>query len=115
MPHAVQGPYPQKEDMSPLTITAIHLLVGGLWILFSDVLLHALVSDSALLLKLQTFKGWFYVAATGLMLYVLIGRSTRMVRKVNEALRHNDEDLRTILNTTRPSLRHGRRRPAATL
>jgi PAS domain S-box-containing protein len=89
----------RNEGMSAFTITVIYLLAGGLWILFSDVLLHALVADGTLLLKLQTFKGWFYVAATGMMLYVLIDRSTRAVRGANEALRRNEEELRTILNT----------------
>jgi PAS domain S-box-containing protein len=85
--------------MSAFTITAIYLIAGGLWILFSDTLLHAMVADETRWARLQTFKGWFYVATTGVMLYFLISRSTGAVRGANEALRRNEEDLRTILNT----------------
>src|SRR5687768_5757096 len=89
----------RNEGISALTITAIYLIAGGLWILFSDVLLHAMVADETRWARLQTFKGWFYVAATGLTLYFLISRSTRAVCGANEALRRNEDGLRTILNT----------------
>jgi PAS domain S-box-containing protein len=89
----------REEGMSALAITAIYMLAGGLWILFSDALLHAMVADETRWARLQTFKGWFYVAATGVMLYFLIGRSTSAVRGANRALSRNEEDLRTILNT----------------
>jgi PAS domain S-box-containing protein len=89
----------EQEGMSALIITAIYLLAGGLWILFSDGLLQALVSDPALLTKLQTFKGWFYVLATGLLLFMLIRSSTTAVRNSTAALRRNEEELQKILNT----------------
>ncbi len=38
-------------------IAAIYLLVGGLWILFSDRLLMVLANDPAILTRLQTFNG----------------------------------------------------------
>ena len=87
------------EGISALAITLIYVISGGLWILFSDVLLSTLVFNSDSLTKHQTLKGWFYVLATGLMLYVLIKRSTTAVRTANAALRRNEKDLQTILNT----------------
>jgi hypothetical protein len=41
-----------------------YLLIGGLWIIFSDKILLLLVNDSVSLTQLQTFKGWFYVTIT---------------------------------------------------
>ena len=55
-------------------IVMFYAILGGLWILFSDRLLVALVSDPALLIRLQTVKGWFYVLVTALFLYWLINR-----------------------------------------
>lgn len=89
----------RNEGMSAQAITGIYVLAGGLWILFSDMLLHALVADEALMLGLQTFKGWFFVAATGLMLYVLFGRSTAATFEASREVRRNEEYLRTVLNT----------------
>ena len=104
MRDAVHEPTRRKEGTAALTITAIYLLFGGLWILFSDALLHALVADDALLLKLQTFKGWFFVAVTGLMLFTLIGRSTRAVRGAYEALRESQSLLQSILDNAPVSI-----------
>ena len=56
-------------------------------------------AESTLLQRLQTYKGWFYVSATGLMLYLLIGRSSGELKGANEALRRNQAELYTVLNT----------------
>jgi PAS domain S-box-containing protein len=42
-----------------------YLLLGALWILGSDSLLDAFVEDRRNLADLQSYKGWFLVAATG--------------------------------------------------
>ncbi len=50
----------------------IYGLIGGLWILLSDRLLEMAVSDAALLSRLQTLKGWFFILLTALILYGLV-------------------------------------------
>lgn len=57
-------------------IVGIYLLIGFLWILYSDQLLATLVSDQAAFQKISTYKGWGYVLVTGLLLYILIKRHT---------------------------------------
>jgi len=49
-----------------------YILVGGLWIIFSDKLLNYFVRDPELLTRMQTFKGWFYVIVTALLFYSLL-------------------------------------------
>lgn len=56
----------------PLVIASLYALISGLWILFSDQLVESLTSDPALLSHLQTAKGWFFVAATAVGLYLLL-------------------------------------------
>ncbi|MBI3150928.1 MAG: PAS domain-containing protein, partial [Chloroflexi bacterium] len=58
----------------PLKIVSLYVLVGFLWILFSDQLLAMLVSDRDVFHKIGTYKGWGYVLVTGALLYVLIKR-----------------------------------------
>ena len=70
------GHPPQSDRLTPLMIALIYLGIGGLWIVLSDQVLAALVSDAAVLGWLQTAKGWLYVAATAALLYWLIRRST---------------------------------------
>jgi two-component system phosphate regulon sensor histidine kinase PhoR len=68
--------------MAPLRIVAVYAVVGALWILFSDRILEALVPAGPLRDTLQTAKGWTYVLATALLLFVLIRRQQAAVRAV---------------------------------
>jgi PAS domain S-box-containing protein len=47
---------------------------AAIWILASDRVLGLFVSDVALLSRLQTWKGWFFVALTATLLHLFIGR-----------------------------------------
>lgn len=40
-------------------ITSIYLVVGALWILFSDRALIYFADNTTLISQLQTYKGWF--------------------------------------------------------
>jgi len=75
---------------TPLKITMIYAIIGGLWILFSDQLLAALVSDPVTFTRLGTIKGWFYVIATAGLLYILI-------RRAEEAQRASEQQHRQML------------------
>lgn len=54
-----------------------YALLGAGWIVGSDALLDALVVDHRLLVRLETFKGWFYVAVTALLLLLVLYRLLR--------------------------------------
>jgi len=82
----------EPEDRTPerpfaLRITGIYLLAAGLWILLSDRLLGLLIDDPAQLTRVQTYKGWFFVACTGFLLYALVRRQAGVLRRDEEALR----------------------------
>jgi len=67
-----QNKYSNVLSLSPLRITIIYLVVAVLWIVFSDQFLKNIAPDLEQLSRFQTYKGLFYVAVTGLVLYVLI-------------------------------------------
>ena len=69
---------------SAFKIALIYLIIGGLWILLSDNLLTWLVSDPVLQYQLQTPKGWFFILVTGIILYFLIRRDTRIAEELYE-------------------------------
>ncbi len=62
----------RNRILSPLGITMIYLIVGSLWITFSDDWLAAMVSDVQTLTRLQSYKGLFYIAITGMAAYALL-------------------------------------------
>jgi len=61
-------------QLNPWNIVLIYLVLGFLWILFSDRLLEQLIDDPATLTQFQTYKGWFYVLVTSLLLLLLLMR-----------------------------------------
>ncbi|MEF2230278.1 MAG: PAS domain-containing protein [Pseudodesulfovibrio sp.] len=73
------------------TVTAfksalIYAIFGGLWILLSDKLLGLLAPDMETYATLQTWKGWFYIALTALLVFHLTRRELRALATAHEAL-----------------------------
>ncbi len=68
-------------------ITLVYIILGSLWILFSDRLALLLFEDPVTLTRVQTWKGWVYVIGSGLLIYV-------MLRFVLISLRSTEKDLR---------------------
>lgn len=66
----------QKKFYTAVGGTLIYALIGGLWILFSDKAVNAFVDDpSEAVSLLQTYKGWFFVAVTSILLFMLLKRA----------------------------------------
>jgi PAS domain S-box-containing protein len=57
-----------------LTTVGIYLVFGVLWIALTDPILHALIPDSDQLLRLEIYKGWFFVVATDSLLTFVLYR-----------------------------------------
>lgn len=77
-------------------IAVIYLFFGGIWILFSDILLGNLFPNLYLLTKIQTYKGWAFVAASALLIYVLLHRSLAREAKTQAALNNVNELYRLL-------------------
>ncbi len=71
----------------PIRIALAYLIIGGLWILFSDNFIESLNLKESFHLPLQTYKGWFFVTVTALLLYFYIRKLFNLLRKENEELK----------------------------
>ena len=71
---------------SPVRITLIYLVVGGMWISLSDRFVALLVADPASITWLQTVKGWGYILLTGLLLFVLVRRDFERIKDAQHSL-----------------------------
>ncbi len=68
-------------------ITLIYLIVGFLWIFFSDNLVHNLFFfDNDTMTMAQHLKGFFFVAFTGTLLFFLIRRDFNRLIRAKERL-----------------------------
>lgn len=92
-----------KERLNTFGTVITYLIIGGLWILFSDKLLVMVVKDTETWIRVQLFKGWFYILITSIILWILIRRGKRALSiedKRGEDLRGRQqvtESLRGIL------------------
>ncbi len=83
-----------------LGIVIVYIILGLLWILLSDKLLVRVVSDPEILTQLQTFKGWFYVLITGLILYILINRYNKKQESFSKSLVDSQERFQIVAQAT---------------
>ncbi len=89
-----------------LKITIIYLVIGWVWIAFSDYLLLLIIDDVEAMRMAQTYKGWVYVLATAVLLYFLVLQSIKKetavrekyLRSVEEALEKAEESNRLKTN-----------------
>lgn len=63
-----------------LRIALIYLLIGGLWIIFSDRLALAISSDIQMLARINLIKGWGYVLITAALLFFLVFREMAVLQ-----------------------------------
>lgn len=59
---------------SAARVSIIYAVVGVLWIFFSDSIIEFLTPSTESALRIQTFKGWFFILITAILLFYLINR-----------------------------------------
>ena len=62
-------------------VPLVYALFGGLWIVFSDRALAAMIDDPQLMTTVQTFKGAAYVLVTSLLIHLLIRIDYRAIEE----------------------------------
>jgi len=91
--------------LSPFTIALAYLLLSVTWILFSDQLV-SLIPDRAVAERLQSIKGILFVAATSVLIFVLVARYRRRLlveAEARAAERRRRADLDYFLARLRPA------------
>lgn len=75
------------KNTPAVKITLIYFAAGFLWILFSDMLLEKMVSSQETLSQIQTYKGWFFVSLTALLLFFLVHNEMQKKNRIEDELR----------------------------
>lgn len=89
-----------KKRKIPIKIAIIYISIGSLWILFSDKILNNLFFDVSKISFFQTFKGLFFVGATGFLLYLLMRRYVSALAQSEMELYVREELFRTVQETS---------------
>lgn len=61
----------------PLTVTLVYALIGAVWILLSDRIVGEASPSVEVLQVMQTYKGWFFIAVTALLLFAVLSAAER--------------------------------------
>lgn len=84
------GTYPKNRA---IFVALLYFIVGILWIYFSDTLVSSVAKNNSELEILQSYKGFFYVTSTAILLYILVFLLENRLKKTNILLR-------SIINNT---------------
>jgi signal transduction histidine kinase len=71
-------------------IIIVYLVVGGLWILFSDKMILLLTNDANTISQYQTLKGWFYVLVTAGLFFAILRWYILRLRKALDKSEESD-------------------------
>ncbi|MEP7383618.1 MAG: hypothetical protein ABI910_18175, partial [Gemmatimonadota bacterium] len=100
---AHDAPLTPPYDWSPVGIAMAYALLGSLWIVWSDSAVLAVVRDQQALTRLQTYKGWFFVVVSAVLIYALVSRRVKALNASLQAQRvtaRERERLVAILEAT---------------
>ena len=89
----------KRLTKSVLRIVLFYLLFGGLWIAASDWVLELFIKDLHKMTMLQTYKGWLFVAASGVILYLLARREFLLREKAEAALRESRDKYQLLMQS----------------
>ena len=98
-------PVESRGRFPALRLVVIYAFFGALWILVSDRLSFYLVPDLQRAEWVQTYKGWFFIAATSLLLWLLVKRFLSQVRAAEGELHRLNRKLQAISNCNQMLLR----------
>lgn len=79
-----------------LVIAAIYAIFGALWIFLSDGLVAAIAEDAAALSHLQTWKGWFFIGVTALLVYFLARRALGVQAGLLERAQRREAEIQAL-------------------
>ena len=80
------------ESRRPYYPIVVYMVVSVLWIMFSDKTLAIMVPDQDAYIRAQTVKGWFFVLASSVLLYILINQKVdELVDQVEENFRQKQK------------------------
>src|SRR5690606_18829780 len=68
------------------TVAAAFVLAGLAWVLLTDIALYYLVHDPALIARLETAKGWTFVAVGAALVYVVTLHTARRLAHAQATL-----------------------------
>lgn len=85
---------------SSWVIAVIYLIAGFIWILYSDQWVLYILSDPEQITRVQSQKGWFFVAVSAFIIFLLIKQNNNMLGRSIENLAINNKKFEATFNNS---------------
>lgn len=69
-----------------IKIAGIYFIIGFLWIIFSDHFIQMSAGSVDAVTSLQTYKGWFFICITAMLLFFLVRKEIKKKSEIEESL-----------------------------
>lgn len=89
-----------KVIKQALTITLSYLIIGVLYIAFSDKIVHSLSLNEDMITQIQTLKGWGFILLTSIWLFVLLHRYFKNLEIEKTNLKTSEEKWRSLVTNS---------------
>jgi len=86
-----------RGSYAVVRLVAIYLLISGAWILLSDRFVANAVQDPEMFHRIQTYKGWFFVTVTGVLLGWLMRRDVRQIENAAAVVKESETKFRALV------------------
>ncbi|MDA8168716.1 MAG: PAS domain S-box protein [Nitrospiraceae bacterium] len=89
----------RREVRYPLKIALIYAVTGGLWIFLTDIAVYDFTRNIRLLAQIETAKGWFFIAATSIVIFCAVRKEMRSLAAKDEEIKKNERFLSDIFES----------------
>jgi len=86
-----------RRSLAVARLVAIYVLISGAWILLSDLVVAGLADDPRTMHQMQTYKGWFFVAVTGVLLGWLVRGDLKRLEEAGVVVSESEAKFRTLV------------------
>ncbi|MDO9086101.1 MAG: PAS domain-containing protein [Anaerolineaceae bacterium] len=87
-----------------IRITLIYWIFSIVWIYTSDYLLGISIHDPELVTRIQNYKGWAFVTASAVLIYILVRHYLNAQRTTEKKLIENEERLRLAVESAQQGI-----------
>ncbi|MDY6764691.1 MAG: HAMP domain-containing sensor histidine kinase, partial [Halobacteria archaeon] len=94
------------NGLTAFRIALIYIVVGSLWMVFSDPLIDTLFMDPELITRVQTLEDLVFVLVTGVFIYVVIRQKTMSLTASKERMEEQQQQIQVLNRILRHNLRN---------
>ena len=91
---------------SPFIISLVYVLVGAIWIQYSDQIVLSMIQDPETLTRIQSLKGWLYVILSGALIFFLVYQSNDMIEGLVNDVKRNSKKFESTFNHAPVAIAH---------